>query len=65
MKILTLIMAIMMPLTIVTGFYGMNVKLPFQENPHAWIGIIALMFIASIIMYFLFRKIKIKPLNTP
>jgi magnesium transporter len=59
MKILTVIMAIMMPLTVVTGFYGMNVGLPFQNRPDAWIGILAVMFISSIIMFFLFRKIKI------
>jgi magnesium transporter len=60
MKILTMIMAIMMPLTIVTGFYGMNIKLPFQSNPQAWIGILIIMFGASLIMYFLFRKIKVR-----
>ena len=60
MKILTMIMAIMMPLTIVTGFYGMNVKLPFQNSPAAWIGILAIMFVSSIIMFFLFRRIKIR-----
>ena len=60
MKILTMIMAIMMPLTIVTGFYGMNVKLPFQNSPTAWIGILAIMFVSSIIMFFLFRRIKIR-----
>jgi magnesium transporter len=59
MKILTMIMAIMMPLTIITGFYGMNVKLPFQNSPTAWIGILIVMLFLSTIMYFLFRKIKI------
>jgi magnesium transporter len=60
MKILTVIMAIMMPLTVITGFYGMNVKLPFQNDSYTWIGIIAAMFVSSIIMFFLFRRIKIK-----
>lgn len=60
MKILTMIMAIMMPLTIITGFYGMNVKLPFATHPNAWIFILGVMFGASIIMYFLFRRIKIR-----
>jgi magnesium transporter len=59
MKILTMIMAIMMPLTIVTGFYGMNVKLPFANNPNIWIGILAVMFVTSMIMYLLFRRIKV------
>jgi len=60
MKILTMIMAIMMPLTIITGFYGMNVKLPFQNNSYAWIGILLIMSIMSIMMYFFFRRIKTK-----
>ncbi len=59
MKILTMIMAIMMPVTIVTGFYGMNVKLPFENNPDIWIGIVVIMFGISTIMYFLFKRIKI------
>jgi magnesium transporter len=59
MKILTMIMAIMMPLTLVTGFYGMNVRLPFASNTSIWIGILAIMAFLSTIMYFLFRRIKI------
>lgn len=59
MKILTVIMAIMMPLTIVTGFYGMNINLPFADNPNSWIFILIAMFVLSTIMYFLFRRIKI------
>ena len=60
MKILTMIMAIMMPVTIVTGFYGMNVRLPFENNPDIWIGILVIMLGISTIMYFLFRRIKIR-----
>jgi magnesium transporter len=60
MKILTMIMAIMMPLTLVTGFYGMNVRLPFASNPTIWIGILVIMLGLSTIMYFLFRRIKIR-----
>ena len=60
MKILTMIMAMMMPITIVTGFYGMNVRLPFEDNPNIWIGILVIMFGISWVMYFFFRKIKIR-----
>ena len=60
MKILTMIMAIMMPFTVVTGFYGMNVRLPFENNPDIWVGILVIMFGISTIMYFLFRRIKIR-----
>lgn len=59
MKILTMIMAIMMPITIITGFYGMNVRLPLENNPYSWIWILAIIFFVSTIMYFLFRRIKI------
>ncbi len=59
MKILTMIMAIMMPITIITGFYGMNVKLPFENSPNAWIVILVSMLFVSAIMYFVFRRIKI------
>jgi magnesium transporter len=59
MKILTMIMAIMMPITIITGFYGMNVRLPFENNTNIWVGILLIILFVSIIMYFLFRKIKI------
>jgi len=59
MKILTMIMAVMMPLTIITGFYGMNVRLPFADSPNVWIFILVVMFVLSTIMYFLFRRIKV------
>lgn len=59
MKILTMIMAIMMPITIVTGFYGMNVRLPLENSPNSWIGILAIMAFISLIMYFIFRRIKV------
>jgi magnesium transporter len=59
MKILTMIMAIMMPITIVTGFYGMNVRLPLEDNYYSWIWILAIMIFVSLIMYLIFRRIKI------
>lgn len=57
MRILTLIMAIMMPMTIITGFYGMNIKLPLQNHPLVWTFLIALMFGISIIMFIVFRRV--------
>lgn len=46
--VLTIISVIMMPLTVITGFYGMNVDLPGQGNPFTvWyilIGMLALSF---------------------
>lgn len=60
MRILTLIMAIIMPMTVVTGFYGMNVNLPLQNHPDVWIFLIVLMFGISIMMYFIFKRMDSK-----
>lgn len=59
MKILTIIMAMMMPITIITGFYGMNVSLPFESNPNAWVFILAITFFVLAVMYLIFRRIKV------
>ncbi len=32
-KLLTIFSAFVLPLTLITSFYGMNIDLPFQENP--------------------------------
>ena len=69
MKTLTIIMALLLPLTIITGFYGMNVHLPFQENNQAYLGILFAMFLSSVIMVYLsikqgwIARIKIKSLS--
>jgi magnesium transporter len=53
--ILTIISIIMMPLTVITGFYGMNVALPGDSNPNmVWI-ILASMIVLSIAMLVFFR----------
>ena len=35
MKVLTVYGTISLPLLAITGFYGMNIKLPLQDSPHA------------------------------
>lgn len=40
MKILTVVTILMQIPTIITGFYGMNVALPLQDNPFAYLHII-------------------------
>lgn len=42
MKVLTIWSLTMAVPTILTGFYGMNMKLPFAEYPWAWLGVIGL-----------------------
>ncbi|MEZ5197135.1 MAG: magnesium transporter CorA family protein [Bacteroidales bacterium] len=57
-KILTLISSILLPLTFLTGLYGMNVNLPFQEDPRSfWIVIGTMVFIVAL-MYTLFKRKK-------
>ncbi len=39
-RILTVFSVTMLPLTFITGLFGMNVLLPYQENPQAFVGLI-------------------------
>jgi len=56
MRSLTIIMALMMPLTIITGFYGMNVNLPFQNHSYAWEFLFIAMILSAIGMIFISIK---------
>ncbi len=58
MKILTLISSIILPLTFLTGLYGMNVLLPLQEDNLAFYIIIGIMIAigAGMAIYFRQRK---------
>ncbi|MCX7571689.1 magnesium/cobalt transporter CorA [Tumebacillus sp. DT12] len=40
-RVLTVISTVMLPLTFITGFFGMNVPLPFSENPISTVLIFA------------------------
>ncbi len=50
MTVLTLFSAFLLPLTLITSFYWMNISLPFQDNPE----VVYFMIICSIFMMFLF-----------
>lgn len=57
MKVLTVYGTVALPLVIITGFFGMNLKLPWIESPHgAWyaVGLMALSTLA--ILYYFRRK---------
>jgi len=58
MKFLTSISIILMIPTLIASLYGMNVKLPFQSSPHAFLITIILSLILSIggITFFIRRK---------
>ncbi len=58
MKILTLISSIILPLTFLTGLYGMNVLLPLQEDNLAFWIIIGIMVVLGTGMITYFRKRK-------
>ncbi len=56
MKILTLISSIVLPLTFLTGLYGMNVHLPLQEEDHAFWILIFVMILLGIGLVAYFKK---------
>lgn len=53
--ILTIISVILMPLTLLSGIYGMNVDLPLQEHSAAFIAVMGMMLITALGMIVLFR----------
>ena len=55
MRILTVISTIFMPLTFLTGFFGMNVPLPAQESTISTLAITIGLFAISLWMFFVFR----------
>jgi len=56
MRILTTISVIIMPLTLISGIYGMNINLPFQTSEYAFIIVIEAMLFISLVMLIFFRK---------
>jgi magnesium transporter len=57
MRVLTVLSVIMLPLTLLSGIYGMNVRLPFERNPYAfWVmlGVMGSIFLV-LISYFRHR----------
>ena len=58
MKVFTFISLLLMPPTLVTSFYGMNVALPFDGFRFAWIGIAAFMVLLFILIWIIFRRKK-------
>ncbi|MDK2801537.1 MAG: magnesium transporter [Clostridiales bacterium] len=57
MKFLTSITIVLSLPTMVASFYGMNVKLPLQDSPHAFIFIIILsLIIISVVTYLLAKR---------
>jgi magnesium transporter len=55
-KILTIISVIMLPLTLVSGIYGMNISLPLAEHPLSFIFILLVMVSVAGGMLYYFKK---------
>jgi magnesium transporter len=58
MKTLTVISVIFLPLTLISGIYGMNINLPVAEYKYAFEIIIGFMIISAILMLVFFQKKK-------
>ncbi len=55
LRILTIISVVMLPLTLITGFFGMNVHFPGYQSAAAFWGILAGMVVALIGLIGFFR----------
>jgi magnesium transporter len=58
MKVLTIWGTVSIPLVVLTGFFGMNVKLPTEQNPHAVWWIVGAMSASVAACLYLFRRMK-------
>jgi len=56
MKTLTVISVIIMPLTLLSGIYGMNISLPLDRHPFAFVFVLCLMLLMSGGMLLWFRR---------
>jgi magnesium transporter len=58
MKVLTIWGTVALPLVIITGFFGMNLKLPWEQSPHGVWYAVALMLAStvSVLLYFKGKK---------
>jgi len=57
-RVLTIFSVVMLPMTFITGLYGMNVLLPHGENPNVFSGIIIVMLLllSTMLGYFVKKK---------
>jgi len=56
MRILTVISVIMLPLTLISSIYGMNINLPLADTPHAFALTALLMLLIALLMLLYFRR---------
>jgi magnesium transporter len=58
MKVLTFISTTLLPLTFLTGLYGMNIGLPLQNHPYSFYFLIGIMIAIVLFLVLYFRKRK-------
>ena len=58
MKVLTIISVIFMPMTLITGIYGMNLEMPEKDWPHGYVFALGLMLLSALgaLAFFRWRK---------
>lgn len=54
-RILTIISVVILPLTLIAGLYGMNVKLPFDNHPQAFWIMVGMMVVVTVTMLLTFK----------
>ena len=57
MRVLTYINTILLPLTLVTGFFGRNVAFPFTANTVAFWVILGALLVMSVVLLFFLRRV--------
>jgi magnesium transporter len=58
-RILTILGTILLPLVVITGFYGMNIPLPGQESDNPIIVVVFITVILIGLMLLFFRRIRV------
>jgi magnesium transporter len=56
MKVLTIYGTIALPLVIITGFFGMNLPLPWANAPHGTLFAISLMLASTLLVLYYFKR---------
>ena len=57
MKVLAVFSAIMLPLSVIAGIYGMNTPLPDSQNPNSfWHVVTAMIIFAAVLLVYFWRK---------
>ncbi len=56
MKVLTIYGTLALPLVVITGFFGMNIQLPWTSNPHGIWFVSALLVLSMLIVLIYFKR---------